>query len=139
MPSHPRNMPEQEHSIKARSHELFVEQDPAGMRTKTKPFPVYLRETPARPMSAFTKVLFWFLGIIVGLLFLAAVWRIGHHQRPRGPNRRAVTKTVRAEPWDEVESSTRVRLDGLSGRSITGPAYLREAEPPGMMRYKWTP
>ena len=104
MPSHLRNMPEQEHSIKARSHELFVEQDPAGMRTKTKPFPVYLRETPARPMSAFTKVLFWFLGIIVGLLFLAAVWRIGHHQRPRGPNRRAVTKTVRAEPRDEVES-----------------------------------
>ena len=51
MPSHPRNMPEQEHSIKERSHELFVEPTQGAAPRTTKPFPVYLRETPAQPLS----------------------------------------------------------------------------------------
>ena len=42
----------------------------------TKPFPVYLRETPAFPMSSTVKAMLWFAGIIVGLLFLAAVWKL---------------------------------------------------------------
>jgi hypothetical protein len=112
MPSHSRNMPEQEHSIKARSHELFVDPSQATDGKATKPFPVYLRETPARPMSVFTKAIFWLVGIIVGVLFLAAVWRIGHHQRSPGPNRRTVSKTVMALPPDRVERRTRFRLYG---------------------------
>ena len=51
MPSDSRNLPEQERSIKARSHELFVEPERTGTGKPVKPFPVYLRETPADPMS----------------------------------------------------------------------------------------
>jgi len=76
MPFDSRNLPEQEHSIKARSHELFVEPSHAGTGKPAKPFPVYLRETPADPMSAPTKILLWFAAIIVGILFLAAIWRV---------------------------------------------------------------
>ncbi len=87
MPSQPRNMPEQEHSIKARSHELFVEPaQPAEGTKSTKPFPVYLRETPAQPFSPLIKAIFWVLGIIVAVLFLAAVWRMSHrHGRSARP------------------------------------------------------
>ena len=85
MPSHPRNMPEQEHSIKARSHELFVEDAPANPAGATKPFQVYLRETPAYPLSPGIRAIFWVVGIIVGALFLMAIWRVTHRQavRPR--------------------------------------------------------
>ena len=81
MPSEPRNIPEQEHSIKTRAHELFVRQPEDGNRP-TKPFPVYLRETPASPMSSTVKAMLWFAGIIVGILFLAAVSEVKHALRP---------------------------------------------------------
>ena len=76
MPSDSRNLPEQEISIKSRAHEVFAKSEPAGPRRPTKPFPVYLRETPASPMSAAVKAGLWFTAIIVGLLFLAAVWKL---------------------------------------------------------------
>ena len=44
-----------------------------------KPFPIYLRETPANPMSPQVKVILWIVGIAVVLLFCAALWRT---QRP---------------------------------------------------------
>jgi hypothetical protein len=72
-----RNVPEQEQSIKDRAHELFVEVREAAPRP-TKPFSVYLRETPAQPFSTFTQVVFWMLGIVVATLFLAALWRVSH-------------------------------------------------------------
>src|SRR5262249_46970570 len=75
MPSHPRNMPEQEHSIKARSHELFVDPTQDAAPRTTKPFPVYLRETPAQPLSPLAIWVLWILGIVVTVLFLAALWR----------------------------------------------------------------
>jgi len=80
MPSESRNLPEQELSIKARSHELYFQ--PPHQAT-TKPFPAYLRETPAAPLSTFTKVVLWIVGIIVALLFVAALWRaaLGHGPR----------------------------------------------------------
>lgn len=83
MPSKPRNMPEQEHSIRARSDELFLEETPVSARS-SKPFKAYLRETPAQPLSPAIKALFWLIGIVVGLLFLAALWRISqrHGGRP---------------------------------------------------------
>jgi hypothetical protein len=95
MPSQPRNMPEQEHSIKLRSHELYVEDTADGPPRATKPFPVYLRETPAQPLSFGIKALFWTLGIIVALLFLAAVWRVVNRQGPKRPAGKAGVKTVR--------------------------------------------
>ena len=87
MPSQPRNMPEQEHSIKVRSNELYVEDTPLAPAQATKPFPVYLRETPARPLSAGIKAIFWTLGIIVALLFLAALWRVAHRHGTEAADR----------------------------------------------------
>jgi len=93
MPAQRRNLPEQEHSIKARSRELFVEASDADAASKaTKPFAFYLRETPARPLSTLAKAVFWIVGTVVVLLFLAAIWRVTHRpvavrQSPRPPAR----------------------------------------------------
>jgi thiol-disulfide isomerase/thioredoxin len=83
MPSDPGSLPEQEHSIKAREHELYAKPVRSGNTTKAKPFPVYLREIPAEPLAGTTKVMLWMVGAIVALLFLAAVWRVTQRQRPR--------------------------------------------------------
>ncbi|MGP0070038.1 MAG: hypothetical protein ACLQGP_41370 [Isosphaeraceae bacterium] len=83
MPSQSRNISEQEHSIKQRSHALFVEPGQLSPEIKpTRPFSAYLRETPAKPFSPFTKAIFWFLGVLVAALFLAAMWRMSHRRRP---------------------------------------------------------
>ena len=81
--SEPRNMPEQEHSIKSRAHEVFAKETPDTANRATKPFPVYLRETPAFPMSPTVKAMLWFVGIIVGLLFLAAVLKLSIRYGPK--------------------------------------------------------
>jgi hypothetical protein len=94
MPSQPRNMAEQEHSIKVRSNELYVDDSPVAPEQVTKPFPVYLRETPARPLSGGIKAIFWTLGIIVALLFVAALWRVAHHQVPKRPAGKAGVQAV---------------------------------------------
>jgi hypothetical protein len=102
MPSHPRNMPEQEHSIKARSHELFVDPTQLAASRPTKPFPAYLRETPAQPLSPLATTVLWILGIIVVVLFLAALWRITHRRgaasRPRPARPAAEAPVVRTGP-----------------------------------------
>jgi hypothetical protein len=79
-----RNMPEQEHSIKARSHELFVDDTPVGTARATKPFKVVLRETPAQPLSPLQQAMLWVFGIAVAMLFLVALWRVAHrhHGKP---------------------------------------------------------
>jgi beta-lactamase regulating signal transducer with metallopeptidase domain len=89
-----RNMPEQEHSIKVRSHELFVEETPVGPAKSTKPFAVFLKETPAQPLSASVLALLWAVGVIVGVLFLLAVWRVVHRQSGKAPPRRAAAKAA---------------------------------------------
>ena len=113
MPSHRRNMPEQEHSIKERAHELFVEPPrPEVGAQPTKPFPAYLRETPAKPLSPLTKTLFWIVGIIVAVLFLAALWRITHR---RGDAPRRKPDRPPAEVEDVLFPSR-----GRSTRLLTG-------------------
>ncbi len=98
MPSHPRNMPEQEHSIKARSHELFVDDTPVAADRATKPFRVYLHETPAQPLSPAVTALFWVLGIIVALLFVAAIWRVAHRHVQNGRGGESDVKAVMTSP-----------------------------------------
>jgi hypothetical protein len=83
MRSELRNLPEQELSIKERAHELYVE--PTHTVATTKPFPTYLRETPAVPFSTFTKVMLWTVGVIVALLFAASLWRVAARHSPRRP------------------------------------------------------
>ena len=52
MRSERRNMPEQELSIKEREQELYDEpQEISSDGPPVKPFPIYLKETPAVPMS----------------------------------------------------------------------------------------
>ena len=137
MPSHPRNMPEQERSIKARSHELFVEPDQAsGALKPTKPFPTYLRETPAQPLSAFTKAVFWMIGLIVAGLFLAAIWRISHRQKAGVPAVRRPAKTTNAQSRLDLDRSAMACLDGVPRRPLAGLAYLPDGEPSGVIRYR---
>jgi hypothetical protein len=98
MPSHSRNISEQEHSIKQRSHALFVEPGQTAEAPKpTKPFPTYLRETPAQPFSPLTKAIFWLLGLVVAALFLAALWRMSHRPRSHAKTsgRSATTAMIR--------------------------------------------
>jgi hypothetical protein len=85
MPSEPRHLSEQEYSIKQRAGELFVEPPPPAPSKAAKPFPVYLRETPAVPLSTFTQVVLWIVGVIVVLLFAAALWRATHLRHPPPP------------------------------------------------------
>lgn len=102
MPSQPRNMPEQEHSIKVRSNELFIPDAPTETRV-TRPFPDYLRETPAQPLSAGIKAIIWILGTIVALLFVTALWRVVHrHGTHHAPRRPAVRAT-----WESHEPAQR--------------------------------
>ena len=76
MASERQNMSDQDISIKAREHELYVKEQTESRRVK--PFPEYLRETPAEPLSRATKAILWVVGVVVALLFLAALWRVSH-------------------------------------------------------------
>jgi hypothetical protein len=86
MPSESSDLHEQEHSIKARGKELYVGQPKPVTSQPTKPFVTYLRETPAQPLSTFTNVVLWIVGIVVAVLLFAALWRISDRY---GPVRRA--------------------------------------------------
>ena len=104
MPDESTDLPEQEHSIKARGKELFVERLKPENSQPTKPFSVYLRETPAQPISTFTKFVLWIVGIVVALLLFAALWRVsqrhGPGRRVRGPPPDAKT-AMRLEDFDQ--------------------------------------
>ena len=93
-----RNTPEQERSIKDRGNELFVEPEVrVPERPPVKPFEVYLRETPAEPMSTGAKVLLWVVGVVVLLLFVAALWRI--QRRPRARPRAEAASPATGAAW----------------------------------------
>jgi hypothetical protein len=80
MASERQNMSEEERSIQAREHELYVKPLPEEFVKPVKPFPVYLRETPAEPLSPTTKAILWMTGIVVAMLFFASLWKLA---RPR--------------------------------------------------------
>jgi len=103
MAAHRRNMPEQEQSIKARSHELFVDETPVVSARSGKPFKAYLRETPAQPVSRGVQALLWAIGLIVGALFLLALWRVSHRHhgktpRDQAPADSAISRQVLPQP-----------------------------------------
>jgi hypothetical protein len=114
MASERQNMSEQEISIKEREHELYVKPLDAETPKSVKPFPVYLRETPAEPLSPTTKAILWMVGIIVTMLFLAALWKVSH---PRGIKVRtdiAHPAAKTAMLWPSVDSPTRRQGRGAS-------------------------
>jgi hypothetical protein len=112
MASERQNMSEQEISIKAREHELYVKTLPDSQ--PVKPFPVYLRETPAEPFSPATKAVLWMLGIVVSLLFLGAVWRVSMHRVPTSRTRPAAKTATLNSP---IGSPIATSLASHIGRS----------------------
>ncbi|MFO0889435.1 MAG: class I SAM-dependent methyltransferase [Isosphaeraceae bacterium] len=97
MTSERRSTPEQERSIKERERELFVApEEKSAAKTPVKPFAVYLRETPAEPLSTAVKVILWAVGIVVVLLFVAAIWR--SRRTPRRPKLAPAEPSCRHRP-----------------------------------------
>jgi len=121
MPAESRNLPEQERSIKAREHELYFNPLSEKDARSLKPFPEYLRETPAQPLSAATKAVLWIVAVLVVLVFLAALWRAIHHRGGR-PRHKAAPAAVKSAAL----------ADHLSP-SVEPPVAL------AVIRYKWTP
>ena len=87
-----RSMPEQELSIKEREEQLFVEgQEATPEKPPIKPFSVYVRETPAAPLTAWVKAALWVVAIIVVVLFAVALLRMQRRSVPRSGARLART------------------------------------------------
>ncbi len=115
MGSERRSMPEQEISIREREEQLFFEPDEsqAGVPS-VKPFPVYLRETPADPISPGVKAVLWIVGIAVLLLFCVALWR--STQRPsRLRQSRAATKTATSHLVPQIPTRGHGRMGSPPG------------------------
>jgi hypothetical protein len=112
MPTESTNLPEQEYSIKARAGELYVEPPRPGPIKQVKAFPVYLRETPAEPLSTSTKVILWIAAVIVFVLFLAALWRVAQRHGPKHPAQAAVPAAHIAilQPPDDYRDPHSVRV-----------------------------
>jgi hypothetical protein len=87
----------EEQSIKARKHEMFEEEqrsaEPSGPK---KPAQVYLRSTPAAPLSTGVKAILWVVGAIVLLLLVAAVFTRGRSGKGRPAKTGVVLKLNRA-------------------------------------------
>jgi hypothetical protein len=108
MASERQNMSDQDISIKAREHELYV--PVLHEAAPVKPFPVYLRETPGEPLSTATKFVLAIAGIVVALLFVAAIWRVTHPRaaKPKkGAARPAAKSTMLVDPRARAAVSDR--------------------------------
>jgi hypothetical protein len=101
-------IPEQEHSIKAREEELYVEPKEAQpAKPPPKPFTVLLHETPAKPMSSQVKVMLWIVGILVVALFVAAIGRGQRSRRQKRPSPAPSTARAPGVPSDPYPALTR--------------------------------
>jgi len=89
MPAESRNLHEQERSIKAREHELYVKPRSPDGELPRKPLREYLRETPAERLSPTTKTILWIVAVLVVVVFLAAIWRVIHRRGGRVRHRAA--------------------------------------------------
>ncbi len=114
MGSERRSMPEQELSIREREQELFVDPHEALADVgPVKPFPVYLRETPAIPMSSGVKVVLWIVGIVVLLLLCVALLRT---QRPSRLGRTSTaTKTAALKGAPHIPTHGGLSMSQLPG------------------------
>ena len=128
MRSDRRNMPEQELSIKEREQELFVEpSEPSAPPTSVKPFAIYLRETPANPLSTEVKAILWAIGLVVLLLFAVAIWRA-----QRSPRSRPKPRTSQAAATAMITPPTylcRGRSSHFAPGMIRTPCLLQSSMP----------
>jgi hypothetical protein len=69
----------QDQSIKARKTQLF-DDEPVDESLATQSFAHYLKTTPPAPLAQWFKIMLWALGVVVLLLFFAAIMS-GRHSR----------------------------------------------------------
>ena len=87
----------QDQSIKARKWQLYEEKTRVDTGT-VKPFSVYLKDTPGAPLSPVARATLWAVGVVVVLLFVAAILMGGPRPKPR----RAALDGSRAEIFVRV-------------------------------------
>lgn len=79
----------EEQSIKARKKELFQPEAAAAASSgPRKAIKEYLRDTRAMPLAPSTKAALWVAGVLVVLLFLAALLSASSRPRRRAPRPR---------------------------------------------------
>jgi hypothetical protein len=79
---------EQEQSIKDRK-KLIYDDDPKPISaTVGKPFALYLRETPAEPLSGLMKAALWAAGVVVILLLAGALWKTTQPKAKAAPSQK---------------------------------------------------
>jgi hypothetical protein len=78
--------------------ELF-EADAPDNAWRSIPFSVYLRQTPATPLSGLTKSLLWAAGALVVVVLVAAIARAGR-EMPRSMHRPAAEAISALESED---------------------------------------
>jgi hypothetical protein len=92
---------EQEQSIRERKQLLFEEDEaptrPALEPEPVKPFPEYLRTTPAAPLSGLARAILWGAGLLVVLLFVAALVKMGNRPAKPTPTRAPAASSPRAK------------------------------------------
>jgi hypothetical protein len=73
---------QQDQSIKVRKSLIFEPTQHADGAV-IKPFPEYLKTVPAAPLTPVVKAALWCVGVLIVLLFLAALF-MGRSPAPRG-------------------------------------------------------
>jgi len=92
---------DQDQSIKDRKNLLYEDDapPPGPARPPSKPFDVYLRETPAAPLSPGIKAAIWAAGAVVALLLAGAA------MKPSPPKSAPKAKARRAKAEAQIERS----------------------------------
>lgn len=79
-----RDLPDRE--LKARQNQLYARDAPAtGAAGPRKSFATYMKETPAAPLSNGWKAALIGAAVVVGLVFLASLFRGLSHRTPPPP------------------------------------------------------
>ena len=68
---------EQDQSIKDRKRLLYEDDAPlaSSVKPQSKPFALYLRETPAAPLALWVRAALWAAGLVVAMLLVGAVMK----------------------------------------------------------------
>ncbi|WP_165070733.1 hypothetical protein [Paludisphaera rhizosphaerae] len=101
-----REQPGQEISIKRRGHDLFIDETAPSTTGPSRPFSEFLRDTPAKPLSAGVKAALWAVSIVAAMLFAAALWRLVNRPTPKpSAPRKARTKSTTPKKTDADHSA----------------------------------
>lgn len=99
-------MEQQDQSIKARKRQLFEEPAHGDDHPAVRPFAAYLRDTPPAPLSGGVRATLWAVGVVVVLLFLAALFL---PRRPVAPRARHGARAPAAAAPAAITSGGSIR------------------------------